>query len=237
MDFNHSRFYDPYWSVAPIPIIMYWAWLVGEDSGNHIRQILIISLLFIWSVRLTVNWINRWRGMQDEDWRYADFRKKFKGLYWLISFLGIHFFPTLIVFLGLLAIYPALVLSNSPPGIMDVIAFLVTLTAIAIETISDKQLHAYLKLETRKPFLNKGLWRLSRHPNYFGEVLFWIGLFLFSLGLEPFYWWTLAGPLGMILLFTFISIPMMDKRMLARKEGYADYMKKTSGLLLRKPRK
>ena len=236
MVFNNSSFYDPYWSVAPIPIVVFWAWLMGEDGGNSIRLALIFALVLIWGGRLTLNWIQRWKGMKDEDWRYADFRKKFKGLYWVISFLGIHMFPTLIVFLGLLALYPALVLSDEPIGIMDIIAFLITLVAIAIETVSEKQLREYLKKEDRKPFLDTGIWKYSRHPNYFGEVLFWFGLFLFSAGLETFYWWTLTGPLAMILLFAFISVPMMDRRMLKRKEGYGEYMKKTPGFLLRKPK-
>jgi len=236
MVFNNSSFYDPYWSVAPIPIVVFWAWLMGEDGGNSIRLALIFALVLIWGGRLTLNWIQRWKGMKDEDWRYADFRKKFKGLYWVISFLGIHMFPTLIVFLGLLALYPALVLSDEPIGIMDIIAFLITLVAIAIETVSDKQLREYLKKEDRKPFLDTGIWKYSRHPNYFGEVLCWFGFFLFSAGLETFYWWTLAGPLAMIFLFAFISVPMMDRRMLKRKEGYGEYMKKTPGFLLRKPK-
>jgi len=234
--FNNSSFYDPYWSVTPIPIVIFWVWIVGEDTGNHIRQALIFALIFIWGVRLTINWIKRWKGMQDEDWRYANFRKKFKGFYWIISFFGIHLFPTLVVFLGLVAIYPALVMSERPLGVIDLIAFIITLAAIVIETLSDKQLHDYLKKDDRKAFLDTGLWKYSRHPNYFGEVLFWIGIFLFSLGLETFYWWTLAGPIAMILLFAFISIPMIDKRMLERKKGYDEYIKKTSGLLLKKPR-
>ena len=101
--------------------------------------------------------------------------------------------------------------------------------AILIETIADEQLHSFLTFQRSNTFLASGLWKYSRHPNYFGEVLFWIGLFLFSIGTDEFLWWALPGPLGMILLFQFISVPMIDKRMIARKQGYRNYVRQTSG--------
>jgi steroid 5-alpha reductase family enzyme len=230
--------YDPYWSVAPIPIVLFWIFIPEAQDANIYRQWLIFSLVFLWGFRLTYNWSRRWQGMKDEDWRYAGFRNQFPGFYWLVSLTGIHLFPTLIVLLGCISIYPALTFIQSPFDMLDIIAAVTTLAAIYIEYKSDEQLVSFLRSGSGKgTFLTGGLWKFSRHPNYFGEVMFWTGLFLFSMRIPYFQWWFLAGPVAMWVLFLFISVPMMDKRMLDRKQGYAAYMKSTSGLVLWPPKK
>jgi steroid 5-alpha reductase family enzyme len=228
---NNSSMYDPYWSLAPPAIFLYWIFTGNPVEGNIIRQSLIICLVLFWSVRLTWNWIRRWNGLIDEDWRYRNFRKKYPSSYWFVSFLGIHLFPTLVVFLACISVYPALMMISSPLNIIDIIAGALTLTGIIIETISDQQLRKHLRKGREEPFLSKGLWKYSRHPNYFGEVLFWIGLFIFSLSSDSLIWWILPGPVLMLSLFLFISVPMTDKRMLQRRRGYREYYKRTSGLI------
>jgi steroid 5-alpha reductase family enzyme len=185
--------------------------------------------VLIWSIRLTVNWIRRWKGIRDEDWRYVNFRKIFPRFYWLISFSGIHLLPTIVVFLACISVFPALVDKSGNLDLFDGLGTTISFIAILIETLSDEQLKRFLQNSKGQSFLRTGLWKYSRHPNYFGEVLFWIGIFLFSQGHESFYWWTLPGPIVMIALFHFISVPMIDKRMIARKPGYEQYFKETSG--------
>jgi steroid 5-alpha reductase family enzyme len=228
---NNSSMYDPYWSLAPPAVFLYWIFTGNPDEGDIIRQSLIICIVLLWSVRLTWNWIRRWNGIIDEDWRYRNFRKQYPSSYWFVSFIGIHLFPTLIVFLACISVYPALMIISSPLNIIDFIAGSVALAGIIIETISDQQLRRHLKKGREAPFLSEGLWKYSRHPNYFGEVLFWIGLFIFSLSSDTLIWWILPGPVVILLLFLFISVPMTDKRMLQRRRGYREYYKRTSGLI------
>ena len=228
---NNSSVYDPYWSLAPPAIFLYWIFAGNPVEGNIIRQGLIISLVLFWSVRLTWNWIRRWNGLIDEDWRYRNFRKIYPSSYWFVSFIGIHLFPTLVVIIACISVYPALMIISSPLNIVDLIAGVITLTGIIIETISDQQLRKHLRKGREEPFLSEGLWKYSRHPNYFGEVLFWIGLFVFSLSSDTFIWWIFPGPVVILLLFLFISVPMTDKRMLQRRRGYREYYKRTSGLI------
>jgi steroid 5-alpha reductase family enzyme len=225
---KNSSMYDPFWSVAPIPIVAYW---MHFGAGLQTRSVLVLGLVVIWGVRLTVNWIQRWGGLLDEDWRYEDLKRKHGRAYWPVSFAGIHLFPTLLVFLGLL---PAYVVSESlrPLGWLDGLAGLVVLVAIAIEARSDAELRTFLRSGPDKgTFLASGLWNHSRHPNYFGEVLFWWGIYGFGLaaGLEN--WWTVVGAVSMTLLFRYVSIPMMDARMMSRKPGYDEYARRTSRLL------
>ncbi|MBN1416747.1 MAG: DUF1295 domain-containing protein [Bacteroidales bacterium] len=228
--FNNSSFYDPYWSIAPLPIFIVW-YFNSAPVVNKERQWIILALIILWSFRLTFNWIRRWKGMNDEDWRYAQFRSYPTALYWLISLAGFHVFPTLVVFAGCLSVYPAICHMTEPLQIIDAIALILTLSGIVIEMVADRQLTNFLRNRKDKAFLSSGLWKYSRHPNYFGEILFWIGLFTFSLQINTFYWYTLSGPIAMILMFSLISVPMMDKRMLERKSGYQEYKQKTSALV------
>ncbi len=234
--FNNSSLYDPYWSLVPPIILYYWAFHGQAWISLTLLQTLILILVTGWSLRLTLNWVLRWKGLRDEDWRYLTFRYKYQQYYWLVSFFGIHLFPTLVVFLGCLAVYPALVLHEGEMGPVEWFAAFVTFAGIVIETVSDIQLRRYVNDKDKCEFLRTGLWKYSRHPNYFGEVLFWIGLFMFSSGTERFYWWIMPGPVIIILMFYSVSIPMIDKRMLRRKTGYRDYLKRTSALIPRKPK-
>ncbi len=229
--FNNSSLYDPYWSIVP-PVIMYF-WVFHEQtiSALTLMQDLILVMVSFWSIRLTLNWITRWKGIKDEDWRYISYRFKYPDNYWIISFFGIHLFPTIMVFLGCLAAYPALVLHEGTMGLMEWVGAGVIFTGIMMESIADMQLRRYDRNRALSDFMNRGLWKYSRHPNYFGEVLFWVGLFLSSTGMEKTYWWIVPGPLVMILMFYTISIPMMDRRMLRRRTGYRDYLKRTSALI------
>jgi steroid 5-alpha reductase family enzyme len=224
---DNSSVYDPYWSVAPLPIALYWSEVTG-DFGP--RQVAIFTLVAIWGARLTANWALRWRGPGDEDFRYVEIRGKTGRAYWPASFVAIHLLPTIWVFLGLLPLYPAL--TRAGFGVLDAVALAVTALAIAIETIADRQLRRYL-LSPHDPgdVLAAGLWARCRHPNYLGEILFWWGLALFGLAAAPAWAWSLVGPLSITLLFVFVSIPWMDRRMLARHPAWAERMQKVPALL------
>ncbi len=231
---NNSSFYDAYWSVAPIPIA---AWLAGDVAagGWTPRRALVVALVAAWGVRLTWNWARGWTGFAHEDWRYLDYRRKTGRAYWLVSFLGLHLMPTVTVFLGMLALWPAL-LSPAPLGWLDAVAAAVTAGAIVLEATADAQLRAFRQRPGHEPgqIMHVGLWARCRHPNYLGEVSFWWGLFLFGLaGDLHAWWWTLVGPVWITTMFVTISIPLIDRRSLARRPGYAEHIRRVPALLPR----
>jgi steroid 5-alpha reductase family enzyme len=104
MRLDNGSVYDPYWSVAPPLIALYWISHASTASGT--RQVLVTALVFAWGIRLTYNWARSWPGLHHEDWRYLDLYAKAPK--WLISLTGVHLFPTIQVFLGCLALVPAL---------------------------------------------------------------------------------------------------------------------------------
>lgn len=236
--FRNSSFYDAYWSVAPLLIVVYWVLLPEAQGALVVRQVMVVSLVYAWGIRLTINWSQTWHGLHHQDWRYDDLEAASGRFYWFVSFAGIHMFPTVQVFLGCIAAYPALVTGRQPLGWLDGVAFVVTAGAIAIEATADLQLRRFVASE-RKPedVLDTGLWAYSRHPNYFGEICFWLGLLLFGVAAGPFRWWMIAGFLAITLMFVFISLPMIDRRMLRRRPHYAEHMKRISSIIPWFPKK
>lgn len=235
MAFDNSSFYDAYWSVAPFPIALYWANVHEAAGASPVRQALVLTALAAWGLRLTWNWYRGWHGLTHEDWRYVDIRAKSGKAWPLASFGGVHFFPTLIVFAGLLPVYSAMV-SKAPLGLLDFVAFAVAIGATTIEGVADQQLRAYLdRRSSHEEILASGLWKYSRHPNYFGENSFWWGLALFGLASDP-HWWSVAGAVAMTAMFVFVSIPLLDERSAARRPGYREHMKKVSALVPLPPR-
>ncbi len=226
--FDNSSFYDAYWSVAPIVFV--WVWALASPSITP-RAWLVIALVSTWGVRLTFNWARHWRGLDHEDWRYVALRDKTGPRYWLVSFFGLHFFPTVMV----LACCPAIFLaatSTRPLGALDAAALLVTAGAILIEATADRQLHDFAAgRPDPASIMTTGLWSWSRHPNYFGEVSFWWGLFVFGLAAEPNAWWAATGPLALTAMFLFVSIPMLERRMIAKRPHYREHQKRVSRLI------
>jgi steroid 5-alpha reductase family enzyme len=235
--FGNSSFYDAYWSVAPPPIALWFAFAPGSE-GVRERQFLAMTLILLWAVRLTWNWARGWTGLAHEDWRYVDFQRKTGRLYWLVSFTGIHFFPTLIVFAGLLPLWPALATGTRPLGWLDALAAAVTLAGVALEFFADNTLRRF-RLANPPPgaTCEQGLWAWSRHPNYLGEMLFWIGLALFSLAAAGFVWWCWIGAVAMVGMFLGASIPMKEARMLERRPAYAERQRRVSLLIPRPPKR
>jgi steroid 5-alpha reductase family enzyme len=226
--FNNSSFYDAYWSAAP-PVIALYFWAIAAPDADGLRQVLVFALVCWWAVRLTYNWYRGWTGLHHEDWRYVDLRASSGRAYWLVSLAGLHLMPTVQVFLGCLALYPALAVGTRPFGLVDGLALLVTAGAIALEARADKELVRFRRSQPpADAILASGVWSWSRHPNYFGEMSFWWGLWLFGFAAAPAYWWTVIGPLAITLMFRFASLPLIETRMLARRPGFADHQRRVS---------
>ena len=220
--YRNSSIYDPYWSVIPPFILIYY--IIDNGHLNFQSILLLFSILF-WSIRLTFNWVRGWPGMHHEDWRYVDMRN-YSGKYFEFSnFLGIHLFPTLIVFACCLPMYSAV---SKDLNVFTYIGFLVCFIGVLYEIISDQQLFNFKKLNNG--IIKSGLWKHSRHPNYYGEILFWWGIFIYGLTFDNFFLWILA-PISMTIMFLFVSIPWIENKILRTRPNYKDYQSKVSILL------
>jgi steroid 5-alpha reductase family enzyme len=226
---GNSSMYDPYWSVAPPAIIVFWIVAYGGGLEQALASAAPFELLWagvllvavvVWSIRLTANWTRRWRGFNDEDWRYGMLKEQFGRAEIVIDFLGVHLFPTLIVFVALLPVASALgagsTLTAGLPLLSFIVGVVLLIVAIALEWIADNQLAAFRSdPQNEGSVLRSGIWGLLRYPNYTGEMLFWWGVWAVSYAGGAALW-TVAGPVAMTLMFLGISIPMMNRRLANR---------------------
>ena len=109
------------------------------------------------------------------------------------------------------------------------LGFIVCLVAPTIQLIADKQSHDFRAAHPGK-VCNVGLWKHGRHPNYFGEILFWWGIWIMYATFNGFDMF-IGGPIAMTAMFLGISVPLMEKRQLANKPDYAEYRKQTRILI------
>jgi steroid 5-alpha reductase family enzyme len=232
---DNSSMYDPYWSLQPLVVACYYLWTGWTPTG---RQILVTVVMLLYSLRLTSNFYRDWPGLEKEDFRYVDIRRRAGRLYWPVSFLGIHLYPTIMVFLGCLPLFSIAQPDASELGWLDAAATLVTLGAVVLAFVADEQLRTFRRDgRNRGRPIPTGLWAHSRHPNYLGEIATWWGLWLFALAAGPRWWWTGVGAAAITMMFVTISIPMMEKRALATRAGYAEYRDRTPMLLPGLPRR
>ena len=232
--FSDVSVYDPYWSVAPPVLLLACMCKYNLWTAN---AWILLGLIGVWSLRLTGNWYYTYKGLGHEDWRYAQYRKNCSApLFHLISFVGLHFVPTIVVYLGMTgALFSARETVFAP---LSLAGGAVMLGAVALEYVSDRSIHRFLaEHKGEKRTCDVSVWKYSRHPNYLGEMTFWTGLYLYFAACCPADWYKGLGFLSILLLFLTVSIPMMEKHNLERRADYADYREKTSMLLLLPNRK
>ena len=225
---KNSSIYDPFWHVAPIPIVFY---IANQSSLPNLQLNLVLSAFLFWALRLTYNWFLNWENLDHEDFRYIDLKNNNKFMPFINDLFGIHLIPTLIVNASLYPIYVAL--TSDYLNNFVYIGFTLIIVAVVLQYVADAQMRDFRKDENNLGKTMKyGLWKYSRHPNYLGEVTFWFGIYIFALASGSAPIWLLACPMVMLVLFVFISCPMMDNRSLRKRSDYKEYMDKTPQLIM-----
>jgi steroid 5-alpha reductase family enzyme len=202
------------------------AWMSFYISGYSVLAVLVNSLVTIWGLRLAVHIYNRNKN-KPEDSRYLEWRKTWKNFY-LRSYLQVFILQGFLLFLISL---PVLHINFSTSNNLDVLGTLgvvVWMLGFYFESTADKQLKEFISNPlNRGKLMDLGLWRYSRHPNYFGEVTQWWGIFIVALSI-PGSWFTIVGPLTITLLIIFVSgIPLLEKKYTGRPD-WEEYKKRTS---------
>lgn len=216
--------YDPYWSVQTA--VIYLSLQIYYNNFNF-GNILFFIVLMIWAVRLTYNFAHGFNDITYIDWRYKQIREKTGKLYQLVSLLGIHLVPTLIVFA---ASVPAFmyVINNDSFDLLNIIGLVIMLIGVLFELVADINMIQFKKKRTsRSEIINVGLWKYSRHPNYLGEIIFWYGVALVFILSNINMWYLIIGAILNTLLFLFISIPLAENNLKKYKTNYVEYQKRT----------
>jgi steroid 5-alpha reductase family enzyme len=224
---------DPYWTIIP-PLLGHLYRAHPHANYDTTRSAVTLGLLWIWSVRLTHSYFRRedWKFGEREDWRYTKMAKDYPRAWPLLSFfaVGLAQQPMLIgISLPAHAVHFA---SSAPLGMGDGVVIVGCLVGLFTAWRADNELRAYMTCspKERPPILTTGLWNYSRHPNYFGEQLWWWSFGGFAALAGETY--MLAGTAFNSLILATVTL-MTEERMLtnwtpARANLYRDYMRTTS---------
>lgn len=198
------------------------SWFTFLRSGYNLAQIVVTLLVSIWGLRLASHIYKRLK-RTTEDKRYLAWRNEW-GKYFLVrSYFQVYILQG--IFLYLISISIIYINSNNIDfGIMQIIGIITWIIGFYFEYTSDKQLSDFIKNPANKgKLMTTGLWKYSRHPNYFGEVTQWWGIFLLAGSL-----FTIISPLTITLLILFVSgVPLLEKKYEGRAD-WEDYKKTTS---------
>lgn len=191
------------------------------------RSLLATALVLAWGVRLALHVAARNRG-RGEDFRYAAWRQQWGRSFVWRSYLQVFLLQGALLYLVALGVMR--IILATPPGLtwLDAAGAVMWLKGFLWEAISDWQLLRHGRNPaTRGQLLDRGLWRYSRHPNYFGEALQWWGIWLLALSV-PGSWWTVISPVTITLLLLFVSgVPMLERALVERVPGYREYQRHT----------
>jgi steroid 5-alpha reductase family enzyme len=195
---------------------------------------MVLALAAIWALRLSayITWRNRG---EPEDARYQAMRRKYSP-HFAVKSLGIVF-----LLQGVLAWIISLPLlaattGSTPLHLLDAAAMALVVFGILFESIADAQLAAFKhRSGTRREVMDTGLWRYTRHPNYFGEACVWWGFYLFAAAAGG--WWSILSPLLMTFLLLRVSgVVLLEKDIRERRPDYAAYIKRTNAFIPGLPR-
>lgn len=201
------------------------------DAGFPPRARLTLALLAVWAIRLAVHLYIRIRN-EGEDRRYVRWRDEREDSWWWFSYFKVFLLQAVLAWIISAPIYFAIV-SLAPPSItvLDILGVLLFVAGFVFEALGDEQLRRFRSNRVnRGRVLDTGLWRYTRHPNYFGEVLVWWGFGLIAVGTGGIV--GLFGPAILTYLLLYVSgVPLLEATLIETKAGYARYVGRTPAFL------
>lgn len=197
------------------------------EAGFMPRHILVSALILAWGARLATHIAVRNKG-RGEDFRYAQWRKDWGKWFIIRSYFQIY---VLQGFLLLVISFPVMLINHSDEqglGFLDIIGLIIWLKGFFFEAVGDCQLSKFKrKPENKGKIMTRGLWRYTRHPNYFGETAMWWGIFFIALSVRNGLTAIISPLVITFLLLRVSGVTMLEKKYVGNKE-FAEYAKRTS---------
>ena len=223
---------DGLWSLMILNSLLVYVLL---SSAWGARSILVLAMVSVWAIRLSAHITLRNHG-KPEDHRYQAIRRNNEPHFWLKSLYIVFGLQAVLAWVVSLPAVAAAA-SPAPLGWLDLTAVLLWATGMFFEVVGDWQLRQFQrKRKSAGEVLDQGLWRYTRHPNYFGEALLWWGIWLTALSAGA--WWSVISPLMMTWLLLRVSgVALLEKDIAERRPAYRDYIERTSAFLPAPPRR
>jgi steroid 5-alpha reductase family enzyme len=221
---------DIAWGLGYITITIYLILTTNPQTLNTV----LYQLVILWGLRLAIHIYSRNKNKK-EDFRYKKWREEWGKTFYIRSFLQVYLFQGLLM---LVIISPLILTSkaNSAVTALSYVGILVWLIGFFFESVGDYQLSKFIETKKKGEIMTKGLWKYTRHPNYFGEVTMWWGIFIISSQIN----WSpllLISPLTITFLILFVSgIPMLEEKYKDNPE-FKKYKKRTSVFFPLPPKK
>jgi len=224
---------DVFWGLG-FALVAWVAFVLGE--GTPARKLLVAGAATLWGLRLAghLAWRNHGTG---EDPRYRRMRRHHGERFWIVSLATVFGLQGVLPFVVSLPLQVAQALPGPPLGLFDLAGAALFAAGLAFETVGDLQL-ARFKADPANQgrVMDRGLWRYTRHPNYFGDAVAWWGLGLMACAV-PGGFLALVSPVVMnVLLLRVSGVALLERSLRRSKPGYADYVARTSAFFPRPPR-
>jgi steroid 5-alpha reductase family enzyme len=221
---------DSLWSLLFLSALL--TYLAVTDTAG-LRSVLVTAMVAAWALRLSLYITVRNHG-EPEDRRYQAIRRNNEPHFW---FKSLYIVFLLQGFLAWVICLPALaaVSGQTTPGPLDFLGLALWLVGMYFEVVGDWQLARFRRAKREKDaVLDTGLWRYTRHPNYFGEALLWWGVYLIALSAGA--WWTVFAPLLMTFLLLRVSgVALLEKDIADRRPAYREYIRRTNAFFPGRP--
>ncbi len=222
---------DSLWSIFFIVFTLLFAWRMGSDD---MASYVLIALILLWGGRLSVYITVRNHG-KGEDRRYQAIRARNQPHFEFKSLYLVFLLQTVLATVIVLPVVPVLNGAQAA-GALTYVGFAVAAFGVSFETAADWQMARFKATRTAQDaVMDRGLWRYSRHPNYFGESVFWWGIWIASASMGGA--WTVFSPLLMTWLLTRVSgVPLLEADLQQRSPAYRDYLLGTSRFVPGRPK-
>ncbi|MEX1208181.1 MAG: DUF1295 domain-containing protein [Acidimicrobiia bacterium] len=221
---HNASIVDPFWGTG-FTIVAWTAFIVAGDRGAH--DLLLALLVTIWGTRLSGYLL--WRSIgKEEDYRYQAFRRRWGSRFGIVSLFTVFLLQGVLLWIVSLPVQVAM-LAPGEIGLLSAIGIVVWGIGLSFEAIGDWQLARFkANPDNRGQVMDRGMWRYTRHPNYFGDFCVWWGIFIAALDASGTAW-TVIGPMLMSWLLIRVSgVAMLEKTIAKRRPGYAEYAARTN---------
>jgi steroid 5-alpha reductase family enzyme len=229
-----SSIVDIFWGTGFVIVVWLFASLTGFDE-LALRQWIFLSMVSIWGIRLTVYLAMRNIG-KGEDYRYANWRKEQGDNWWWVSFFRVFVLQGVLLWL-ISAVYLPALKSGTDLDIWSYLGIVFWGIGFFFEAVGDYQMMRFRKERSDdSAVMNKGLWRYTRHPNYFGDAMQWWAYFFFALA-HPLGWVYIFCPMIMTFFLLNVSgVAMLEEGLKNKKPKYSEYIRRTSAFIPMPPK-
>lgn len=233
---RNASIVDPVWPLGFV-LVGWVSAIVGH--ADPVRVGLLVGMVTIWGLRLSSYLLRRNMG-HGEDFRYQAMRRRIGPRFGLVSLVTVFGLQGVLMYVVSLPLQFGAGIEGGGGAaiVLVVLGVAVWLLGLVFEAVGDAQLRAFkADPSSAGQVMDRGLWRYTRHPNYFGDACVWCGLFLVGASAGGWAWVGVVSPLVMTYFLRFVSgVTMLERSLVKRRPAYADYMARTSAFIPRRPR-